>query len=173
MIITAAIVLLLVCPNQTTGCCGNTISTTIQSKTMTIEQEICPNCKKNACDMSCSSKSANKTLNDGKRLKELMPSCSLNEQQMNDRKDELTEKYGFFDKVEKVIELKDGYDFVFVQPKEFSQELLSFINFERNCCSNFSFALEFEPKGKATHLKIYGSKAIKEEVKKGFVQKWK
>jgi hypothetical protein len=89
---------------------------------------------------------------------------------MLDRKALLSGRYGLFSKVKEVVELKDGYDFVFAESKEFSVQLLEFINFERACCSNFSFALEFEPYGKATHLKIYGSKAIKQELKNGFTE---
>jgi hypothetical protein len=106
---------------------------------------------------------------DGQRLKELVPSCDLNANQMSLRKAELTDNQsGIFTKVSKVNELSDGYDFLFDQPKEFSYYLLDFINFERNCCSSFSFALEFEPNERVTHLKIFGSKAIKEELKNGF-----
>lgn len=132
------------------------------------DESACGKCNKNSCDASCKSNPENDTTDEGQRLKELVPSCNLSKEQMIDRKKTLTSKYSMFNKVEKVIELEDGYDFVFVQPKEFSVQLLDFVNFERNCCSNFSFALEFEPFEKATHLKIYGSKAIKEELKTGF-----
>ena len=71
-------------------------------------------------------------------------------------------------KIARVEELETGYDLVFNEPKEYSAELLEFINFERNCCSSFSYALIFEPNNKATHLQIYGSKEIKSEIAKGF-----
>ena len=71
-------------------------------------------------------------------------------------------------KIAGVKELETGYDLVFNEPKEYSTELLEFINFERGCCSSFSYALVFEPNNKATHLQIYGSKEIKSELAKGF-----
>ena len=135
---------------------------------MTTETENCPKFGKNSCDTNCSASSSIDTTSEGSRLKALVPSCNLNEQQAINRKTELLDKKSIFQKIEKVIELKDGYDLVFVQSKEFSYQLLDFINFERNCCSNFSYALEFEPNEKATHLKVYGSKAIKSEMKNGF-----
>ncbi|MEK7724142.1 MAG: hypothetical protein AAB336_07340 [Acidobacteriota bacterium] len=46
--------------------------------------------------------------------------------------------------------------------------MLDFINFERNCCANFTFSLIFEPHNQATHLQIYGSKSIKKELERGF-----
>ena len=68
-------------------------------------------------------------------------------------------------KIASIEELDTGYDLIFHEPVEYSKELLAFINFERACCSNFSFALLIEPHNKATHLQMYGSKEIKEEVK--------
>lgn len=73
-------------------------------------------------------------------------------------------------KIAKVEELETGYDLTFQESIEYSQELLEFINFERKCCSNFSFALIFEPNNRATHLQMYGSKEIKEELKDGFIE---
>ena len=70
-------------------------------------------------------------------------------------------------KIVRTEELETGYDMIFQEPIEYSKELLEFINFERGCCSGFSFALIFEPDNKATHLQMYGSKEIKEELKSG------
>lgn len=134
------------------------------------DEATCGKCNKNSCDASCNSNPDNDTTKEGQRLKDLVPSCNLSQKQMVDRKAFLTDKYGMFTKVQKIVEMKDGYDFVFVEPKEFSVQLLEFINFERNCCSNFSFALEFEPNEKATHMKMYGSQSIKNELKKGFTE---
>lgn len=136
---------------------------------MTPENSICPECGKHSCDSTCNSNPVKENLYDGKKLKAKVHSCDLFEEQLIDRKAELTNKKSLFQKVDNVVELKDGYDLVFVQPKDFSYQLLEFINFER-CCSNFSFVLEFEPHEKATHLKIFGSKAIKKELKNGFTK---
>lgn len=99
-------------------------------------------------------------------FKELIPSCSLTNDEMVARKDWLEK--GLATKISKIVELANGYDLIFNESIEYSKELLDFINFERNCCSNFSYALIFEPHNKATHLQIYGSKQIKQELAKGF-----
>ena len=105
-------------------------------------------------------------MTEGERLKELVPSCTLAAGDLVKRKAFL--QTTMTKKIREVKELETGYDLVFNEPKEFSKELLDFINFERSCCSNFSFALLFEPNEKATHLQIYGSKEIKQELATGF-----
>ena len=105
-------------------------------------------------------------MNEYMRLKNLIPSCNLTGVDLVKRKEEL--QSSFVKKIYKVEELETGYDFIFHEPIAYSSELLEFINFERNCCSSFAFALIFEPHNKATHLQIYGSKEIKEEIKRVF-----
>lgn len=156
--------------NQQTQLTENNTEMKTEKITEEHDEATCGKCNKNSCDASCSSNPENDTTKEGQRLKELVPSCNLSQKQMVDRRAALTGKYSMFNKVQRIIELKDGYDFVFAEPKEFSIQLLEFINFERNCCSNFSFALEFEPNEKATHLKMYGSQAIKDELKNGFTE---
>lgn len=73
-------------------------------------------------------------------------------------------------KIKRTVELENGYDLIFIEPKEYSSELLEFINFERVCCSSFTYALIFEPNSRATHLQIYGSRAIKEELRTGLIE---
>lgn len=104
-------------------------------------------------------------MTDSAKLKALVPSCNLSGAQMLERKSLIQSPMA--KKIERVEELEKGYDLIFTQPKEYSVELLEFINFERNCCSSFSFALIFEPNYKATHLQIYGSKEIKIELAGG------
>jgi len=103
---------------------------------------------------------------DSVRLKEMLPSCNLTGAELLLRKGQL--QSGIISKIAKVEELKTGYDLIFYEPIEYSTELLEFINFERGCCSSFTYALIFEPNNKATHLQMYGSKDIKEEIGKGF-----
>lgn len=129
----------------------------------TSQVSACGNCGKNSCDKSCSSKP-----NDTTDLKSLVPSCNLSGKEMTDRKEFLQATMA--KKIAKVEELETGYDLIFHEPVEYSNELLEFINFERGCCSNFSFALIFEPHNKATHLQMYGSKEIKKELKNGFIE---
>ncbi len=105
-------------------------------------------------------------MSDSAKLKALVPSCNLSGSQMMERKSFLQSSMA--QKIERVEELETGYDLIFTQPKEYSIELLEFINFERSCCSSFSYALIFEPNNKATHLQIYGSKEIKAELAGGF-----
>lgn len=179
MLMTVAVITFSSCNRQTAGCCAGSKNKTSCSKNcktdkkeskMTTENATCSKCGKNSCDTNCLTSTSTDSTSDGAKFKAMVPSCNLSETQMVSRKEELTSKYGMFLKVKEVIELKDGYDLVFNEPKEFSQTLLDFINFERSCCSNFSFALEFEPYEKATHLKIYGSKSIKQEMKNGLTE---
>lgn len=128
----------------------------------TENSESCGGCGNNSCDKSCNSNPGN----DSTDLKSLMPSCNLTNDEMIERKKTLQET--MVKKINRTEELENGYDLIFVEPIEYSTELLEFINFERACCSNFSFALIFEPNNKATHLQMYGSKEIKVELKDGF-----
>ena len=123
----------------------------------------CGSCGKNSCDKSCSSNPNNST-----DLKSLVPSCNLSNSEMTNRKEFL--QATMVTKIFKVEELETGYDLIFHESIEYSKELLEFINFERGCCSSFSFALVFEPNNMATHLQMYGSKEIKEELKNGFIE---
>ncbi len=77
---------------------------------------------------------------------------------------------GIFSKVKSVEAMSTGYQLTFNEPIEFSNELLEFVNFERDCCAGFTFALVFEPNNKASHLQLYGSKEIKEELRGAFVE---
>ncbi|MFN8438469.1 MAG: hypothetical protein U0V72_12630 [Cytophagales bacterium] len=131
---------------------------------------LCGNCGKNACDVGCTANHKNHVdTTDGSQLKSVVPSCNLSEGQMIARKGFLQATIA--KKISKVVELETGYDLIFEnQPKEFSKELLEFINFERGCCSSFSFGLLFEPHEKATHLQMYGSQGIKQELAKGFIE---
>ena len=45
---------------------------------------------------------------------------------------------------------------------------IEMVNFERSCCSDFTWALVFEPNNKATHLQVYGSKKVKDEIGNAF-----
>lgn len=96
----------------------------------------------------------------------ILPSCSLNEKESSDRGSMLSKT--IFSKAKSINNLKDGYDIVFTEPKEFSLDLIEMVNFERSCCSDFTWALVFEPNNKATHLQVYGSKKVKDEMKNAF-----
>lgn len=96
----------------------------------------------------------------------ILPSCNLNEKELAERGNTLSKT--IFSKAKAINSLKDGYDIVFNEPKEFSTELLEMVNFERSCCSGFTWALVFEPNNKATHLQVYGSKQIKKEMGNAF-----
>lgn len=146
--------------------CSNGQTGSAKNKTTT-KAATCSHCGKTSCTKECSSNSKTiTTMTDSAKLKDLVPSCNLSNAQMLERKSFLQSSMA--KKIERVEELETGYDLIFKQPKEYSAELLEFINFERNCCSSFSFALIFEPNNKATHLQIYGSKKIKAELAGGF-----
>lgn len=127
----------------------------------------CTNCGKNSCDLDCSARKGD--LLSGTDLKSLVPSCDLSASEMSERRSFLQST--IVKSITRIEEMENGYDLIFEgQPKQFSAELLDFINFERGCCSSFSFALIFEPHEKAVHLQMYGSKQIKEELAKGFIE---
>lgn len=127
----------------------------------------CSHCGKTTCDKNCSSKALKNTvMTESSELKALLPSCNLSANALAERKNLLQST--IVQKITKVEEMETGYDLVFNEPKEYAEELLAFINYERSCCASFSYALIFEPNNKATHLKIYGSKEIKKELSKGF-----
>jgi hypothetical protein len=145
------------------GCSESSCSSNCSSdKTAIAESTTCSGCGENSCTKSCSTNPANDTTD----LKSLVPSCNLSNDQLHERKQEL--KNSIVQHINRVEELEMGYDFIFVEPADYSIELLEFINFERGCCSSFTYALIFEPNNKATHLQIYGSAAIKEELRLGF-----
>lgn len=96
----------------------------------------------------------------------ILPSCSLSEKEFAERSNTLSKT--IFIKAKTINSLKDGYDIVFNEPKEFSLDLIEMVNFERSCCSDFTWALVFEPNNKATHLQVYGSKKVKDEMRNAF-----
>jgi hypothetical protein len=125
----------------------------------------CGSCGKNSCDKNCTAGITTVSTEDSSQLKALVPSCNLSGTEMSARKQFLLASMS--KKIVKTNELETGYDMVFEEPIEYSKELLDFVNFERQCCTSFTFALVFEPNSKATHLQMYGSKAIKEELRNG------
>lgn len=135
-----------------------------KSNTATGNAATCSHCGKGSCDKNCST--APKTKDDSSSLKVSLPSCNLSGDEMIERKKFLQSTMA--KKITRVVEMETGYDLIFTEPKEYAFELLEFINFERSCCSSFSYALIFEPNNKATHLQIYGTKDIKNELAKGF-----
>lgn len=118
----------------------------------------CNSCGKSSCDKHCKS-------GDATNFKSKVPSCNLSNEQMEERKELL--KNGIFSKVKSIEELPTGYQLNFEEPKAFAADLIEFINFERGCCANFSFGLILDPNEKGTHLQMYGSSEIKEELKDG------
>lgn len=142
--------------------CSNGQTTPAKTKTAAAT---CSHCGKTTCDKSCSSSSVTNT-KDTVMQNKILPSCSLNEKELSERGNTLSKT--IFSKAKSINSLKDGYDIVFNEPKEFSNELMEMVNFERSCCSDFTWALVFEPNNKATHLQVYGSKKVKEEMANAF-----
>jgi len=88
--------------------------------------------------------------------------CNLTDAELIERVQYLREEIFMPDKVSDIIELEDGYKYIYKQPVDFSLKLVEFINFERKCCPSFKFSLEFEPEEGPIGLKIYGSEQIRE-----------
>lgn len=122
---------------------------------------LCTHCGETSCHKNCTSDPL-----EGKKYSlmqnKTLLSCSLNVKQFAERSNELSKT--IFSKAKSITPLIDGYDIVFQEPKEFSLDLIKMVNFERGCCSGFTWALVFEPNNKATHLQVYGSKKIKQEI---------
>jgi|APMI01.1.fsa_nt_gi hypothetical protein len=136
-----------------------------KTKTATTKAATCSHCGGTSCNKSCSSNSLTEK-KDTTMKNKILPSCSLNEKESSDRGSMLSKT--IFSKAKSINNLKDGYDIVFTEPKEFSLDLIEMVNFERSCCSDFTWALVFEPNNKATHLQVYGSKKVKDEMKNAF-----
>lgn len=158
----------LSCNKQSGACCSGK-SCKSNNKSMTKESGACSKCGKTSCDASCESSKTDFSTEEGERLKSLIPSCNLSTTQLIDRKKELDNPNSIFNKIAEVKEEKEGYTLVFKDDGTTSQQILDFINFERKCCTNFSFAMEFNP-DKTILFKMYGSEAIKEELQKGFTE---
>lgn len=125
------------------------------------ETTACNSCGKSSCDKHCKSVSGLDTTN----FKAKVPSCNLTNEQMAERKELL--KNGIFSKVKSIQELPTGYQLNFEEPKKFAADLIEFINFERGCCVSFTYGLILDPNEKGTHLQMYGSAEIKQELKDG------
>ncbi len=149
----------------TAGLAGFASCSNGQTTAAKVAAATCSHCGKTTCDKSCSSNLTTNTKATTMQNKTL-PSCSLNEKEFAERGSELSKT--IFSKAKSIKSLKDGYDIIFNEPKEFSTELIEMVNFERSCCSGFTWALVFEPNNKATHLQVYGSQKIKEEMKNAF-----
>jgi hypothetical protein len=145
--------------------CCNGQSSSNKTKAAVNKSAKCSHCGKTSCNKTCSSNSVTEK-KDTTMQSKLIPSCSLNEKDLAETGAALSKT--IFSKAKSINSLKDGYDIVFNEPKEFSNELLEMVNFERSCCSGFTWALVFEPDNKATHLQVYGSKKIKEEMGNAF-----
>jgi hypothetical protein len=137
--------------------CGSTC--TFSKRSGIKDHAACESCGQDACIPSCTDEPVIENVSEEKPL----PSCNLTSREQSERIEKL--KVNLFKKAKSVIELNDGYDFVFVEPIEFSNQLFEVINFERVCCPYFTWGLIFEPQNKAMHLQIYGSEAIKEELR--------
>ena len=98
------------------------------------------------------------------KMEEFTPveACNLTSKEQGKRYKEL--KDNLFKRITYVKELPDGYDLVFKEKIEFSNELIEFVNFERVCCPSFTFSMNFEPQGGPIHLEIKGSKGIKDMI---------
>ncbi len=95
----------------------------------------------------------------------LIPACQLTSKKQKERMEKLGKT--IFKDIDSIQDVDDGFVMVFNKPIEYSKKLLEFINFERECCTSLSFGLNFEPNQGPIHLKIIGSKEMKEQVISG------
>jgi len=85
--------------------------------------------------------------------------CTLPEPKLANRVAVLQET--IFSKTQKIFSFEDGYEYVFDEEPELIDDLVEFINYERNCCPSFNFALLFDSNNGPVRLRIYGSGYIK------------
>ncbi len=101
-----------------------------------------------------------------KHNRELFPgevplACSLSASEQITRGEELVD---LFKHVQQMNELPDGYAFRFLGSDLWANRLLEFINYERNCCPFFTFALIFEPKQGPIWLHVRGPEGVKDTI---------
>jgi hypothetical protein len=84
--------------------------------------------------------------------------CTLTASELAARKEEINP---IFQSVQQVKELADGYALSFPGTAEWANNLIQFINFERECCQFFTFALVFEQQLGAIWLQIRGPEGVK------------
>lgn len=141
-----------------TGLCSCSNAQSNKTKTQQKNKAAtCSHCGKTSCSGDCSA---------GVSTTKTLLSCSLNEKEFSERSDTLSRT--IFSKAIAITALKTGYDIAFNEPKEFSLQLVELVNFERSCCSGFTWALVFDPNNAATHLQVYGSKKVKDEMRNAF-----
>lgn len=91
--------------------------------------------------------------------------CTLSDQELIERLQYLREEIFTLENVSSIKKLKDGYEYIYEQPIDFSLKLVEFINLERSCCQGFKFSLQFEPEEGPISLQIHGSEKIRELLK--------
>lgn len=84
--------------------------------------------------------------------------CKLNSAEQVQRSRQI--KKELFSKSSKVTELADGFEWEFRASEETAEQLVKFVNFERDCCAFFTFTLIFSPNKENTKLQITGEKEI-------------
>lgn len=84
--------------------------------------------------------------------------CKLNSAEQVKRSKKI--KQELLSKSTAVNELPDGVEWIFDASNETANRLVDFVNFERDCCAFFTFALVFTPDKKNIRLQITGEKEI-------------
>ena len=86
--------------------------------------------------------------------------CSLTDSELAIRTEKL--KMNLFSKVQKKVELEDGFVFYFEDKENLMDSLMEFIRFEKKCCPFFKFDLSILPYGNGIALKISGGEGVKD-----------
>ncbi|MDX2281585.1 MAG: hypothetical protein NW218_18500 [Saprospiraceae bacterium] len=140
--------------NCQSGCCTGSEKAATSAKTTTAE---CGNCGKTTCGIGC----------EGEAFKAI-PSCNLNSADQNKRFNEVIKP--LFSQATVILEMADGWDIIFQNSPEMLAKLNEIAAFERKCCASFTWEVREETTQKQAHLKVSGSKAIKEELRLGMEQ---
>lgn len=94
----------------------------------------------------------------------IIHACALTSKEQRKRMEKLGKSIF---KDAQVVELEDGLELIFIQPSSYTEKLIEFINFERQCCRSFTFQLVFKPDQGPIHLTMIGGKELKEQMLTG------
>ena len=92
--------------------------------------------------------------------KQLPIACELSERGQRSRQEEISRE--LFSRCKDVMELEDGYEFVFPRGEKWIEGLIHFVAEERECCRFFAFELLFEPDLGPVSLRMRGPAGTKE-----------
>jgi hypothetical protein len=132
--------------------------TSLKNNNMKTESGTCPKCGKDSCNSSCSSSES--TVNG---ISDKL--CSTKTMDQIKVEADMFKKMDSYKKISSVLELKNGYEFVYkdVSPG-LRLELIDMLKLELKCCPTYDYAMIVDAKTNTIHYQRYGSDTIKSEL---------